>query len=101
MVRSVRSFHFAQLQCADVSRDSPAVIGDDALVVAVHRADSVGDDIVKMPGRGVFQTREIKRRRMLEAALRDHAVAVTEPAVTDGAVNLENFAAAFDVAAGE
>src|SRR4051794_10694016 len=89
----------ADLQGADIGGDVPAVFRADALVVAVHRAKAVGDDVEEVTNRGIAQALVVKGGRVDEAALGDHAVAVSEPAMADGAEDFELLMSALQVLA--
>src|SRR5262245_48442477 len=82
-------FRIAQLKRADVPDDPPAIVFPDTLVVAVHSAIAVRDDVVKVPRRRVAESIEIKRWRFGKSALHDHASPIAKSAVTGRAKYVE------------
>src|SRR3989442_12264788 len=81
----------AQLQCADVSRDSPAVFDRDTRRVARHRALPLGDDFEEMPHRRLAQAVHVIRGRGGEAALDDHSAPAARLGVARRAETIEAF----------
>jgi hypothetical protein len=56
----------------------------------------MADDIIKMSQRCIAQSGLVKRGRVLESALNDHAVAVTHARMARSAIDVEAFLATLD-----
>src|SRR6266705_1147280 len=79
----------AQLQCADVSDNPPAIRRLDLPRVVGHVAKSVGDHIKKVTERGMPQAIIMRGRRLAEPALRNHPTSITEWPVANRAIDIE------------
>ena len=86
----------AQLQRADVGDDRPAILRRHLRGVVRHLAEAARHHVVEVAGALVAQPRIVERRRLLVAALHDHAVAVAGDAVAGRAVDVVALASALD-----
>src|SRR5438445_13169222 len=75
----------AQLEGPHIGDDRPAVSRRNLAGVAGHGPEAVADHRVHVTIRNAPQPGVVERRRAAEAALDDHAVAVTNPAVAGAA----------------
>src|SRR5665213_712262 len=96
VVRHIGNRHLpAKLQRAHVGNNGPAVRHRYAIGVGIHHSKAIGDYIKIMPHRSGPQSVLMKRRRMPEAALHDHAVSIARKSVTWRAKHVVAFTAAF------
>src|SRR6188768_230262 len=86
----------AELKGTDVGDDRPPVLRRHLRGVVRHLAEAARHHVEEVAGLLVAQARIVVRRRLLVAALDDHAVAVAGDAVARRAVDVEALAAAHD-----
>src|SRR2546422_3192979 len=86
----------AQLEGPHIGDDRPAVSRRNLAGVAGHGPEAVADHRVHVTIRNAPQPVVVERRRAAEAALDDHAVAVTNPAVAGAAVDVIAVLAPFE-----
>src|SRR5262249_38688602 len=72
----------AQLQRANIGNHLPAIFRRQLIGITRHRAEAIGDDIVKMAGRRFAQAILMIGRRVAESAQRDHSVSIAELSMT-------------------
>src|SRR5208337_4247061 len=84
----------AKLQRADVSGDAPSIARRNLRAIFRHRAVAIGHDVKEVSNRYFAQTLDVIRRRTLESARRNEAIAIADASVTRRAVNVETLASA-------
>ena len=84
----------AELQRSDISYDRPTIARLNLRRVIRHGAESIGHHVEEISQRRLAQPLDVIGRRPAEPALWDHSVAIPEPGVTGGAINIEPFTAA-------
>ena len=85
----------AQLQRADVSRDTPSVARGNLRRVVWHDAIAIRIDVEQIPDGDFAQTVNVKRRRTPEPARGNEAIAVANASVTGRAVDVVTLASSF------
>src|SRR5438552_18323489 len=86
-----------QLKRPDIRDDPPAVVLGDPLVIAVHSAVAVGDDVIEVSRQCIAQAIQVIRRRLGKAALHDHAISVAQSSVAGGTKYFELLVAGFQI----
>src|SRR5579864_9162593 len=87
----------AQLQRANVSNDAPPVARRNLRSVIGHGAEALGHDLEKISERGFSQALVMIGRRMPEATLRDHSIAVSSARMAWRTINVKSLAPAIQV----
>src|SRR5688500_9013770 len=78
----------AQLQRPDVRRDGPAIDRRHLDGVVSHGAVTVSDHVEEVPNWSRTQALDMERRGRAQAALHDHALTVSNMAVTGRAIDV-------------
>src|SRR5215831_9517029 len=89
----------AQLQHTNVSSDAPPIAYVHTIRIAIHAAKAVGHHAKEVADRHLSQPIRVKRRRMRESALNDHAIAAAGIIVAGRAINVVALAPALQVCA--